>query len=159
VIVKRNVFPACLPVLRPAILALALVSSGCASIESPDLPAGQYGTLEHADPGHSGILIDRVDDRWAGIRPAKVFQLGPGEHSLKARANLPFYTSTPQLLWFDVAPGGRYLIQTFSAKETGQWGFGIIDASSGARVDRLWSNAPTDPSKPKRTGHSSSPAR
>jgi hypothetical protein len=53
-----------------------------------------------------------------------------------------FASSDSTTLWFDVAPGGHYRLESFADAENGQWGIGIVDAASGKRVDRLWSSHP-----------------
>jgi hypothetical protein len=125
---------------RAVLLMLALALSGCATTyDSSDLnpSSGQFGTLEHVDPVHSGVMIEKVDGKRHGIRPADLYRFTPGEHSLTARANVAFNASSSAVRWFDVEPGGRYAIQTYV--DAGQWGFWIINKKTGLRVDREWS--------------------
>jgi hypothetical protein len=129
---------------RGSLLVVLACLAGCATTYTSSNPANvppeQFATVEQVDPMGSGMLIDHVDGKWHGFRPARLYQFTPGEHSLSARANLAFYTSNnSEVRWFDAEPGGQYLIQVLSEPATGQWGFGVIDKKSGARVDRLWS--------------------
>ena len=129
--------------LRLVFITFLILLAGCATTYTDanlrNISPGQTGTLEQSDPIHSGVVIDKMDGVWLGLRPKKLYQLAPGEHSLAVRANLAFYSSSSEVRWFDVAPGGSYSIQTIADTGTGGWAFGIIDKSTGERIDRLWS--------------------
>lgn len=125
-------------------LCLALLSSGCASTYTPDdvsgLPASRIGTLELANPSRSGVFIQSIDGHRTSVRPLRFYQLAPGEHALLVRANVAFYAGGPQTVYFDVAPDGHYRVEAMASPDAGEWGFGVVDALTGKRVDRLWSN-------------------
>ena len=122
-------------------IALLLLSGCVTTYESDglDLSPGRFGTLEHVDPLHGGVLVEKVDGERHGVRPARLYTFTPGEHSLTARANVAFNSSEAEVRWFDVQPGGHYAIRT--AVDSEGWGFSIIDKDTGKRVDRKWSNS------------------
>lgn len=133
-------------VKRLLVAALVLLLSGCAtSFTAPgaaQLPSEQLGILEHPDPVHGGIVIEQVDEKWRGTGLITSYRLTPGTHSLGVRVNLAFYSSARAQRWFDVKPGGRYLIQAATDRAAERWGFWIIDKDSGQRVDREQPVAP-----------------
>jgi len=121
-------------------LGMALLASACTTTymdNAAGLTMAQPGILVHKDPLRSGVLIDQVDGHRDGVRPATTYRFAPGEHSLRTRANVAFMSSEPQMIWFDVAPGGRYEMRTLVDPTHGVWGVGIFDTATGTRVDRL----------------------
>lgn len=134
--------------LRLMILGCALLPmAGCATYteqRAKSLPADGVGMLEQPNAVRSGILVDYIDGHWVGARPRSQYVLTPGEHALQVRANVPFYTSDEKTAYLDVAPGGRYRIEAMTAPDASEWGFAIVDAATGERVDRAWSNQPAN---------------
>ena len=128
-----------LAVLRSVSLA-ALLLSGCATTyvagDVSHAGSGQFGTLEHDDPVHGGIVIEQIDGKWRGLGIIKSYQLSPGEHSLGVRVNLPFYSSKRVVRWFNVKAGERYSIEAATDEAAHRWGFWILDERTGVRVDR-----------------------
>lgn len=133
---------------RSFVLCLALLSSGCGSNYTPrnvrSLPADKIGILELVNPAHSGVFIQKIDGHRTSARPLRYYELAPGEHALLVLANVAFYASQPQTVYFDVLPGAHYRVEAAASSDDGAWGFGIVDAQTGQRVDRLWSNRTGD---------------
>jgi len=125
---------------RYILILLCISVTGCAttytSKGASQLPAQQLGTLEHPDPVHGGIVIERVDGQWRGVGLITSYRLTPGRHSLGVRVNRAFSASGRVVRWFDVKPGGRYLIEAATDTAAKRWGFWIIDKETGQRVDR-----------------------
>jgi len=97
--------------------------------------------LEHEDPIHGGIVIERIDGKWRGNGIIHEYKLAPGTHTIGVMINRAFYASTQQNATFTVLAGRRYVIRGYTEddnaarKEKIKWDFQIIDKATGARVD------------------------
>jgi hypothetical protein len=119
---------------------LAATMGGCATTYTDDLATGTVAaTLQHPGVLRGGVTIEQLDGHPLGVRPVESFTIAPGEHALLARANVAFHRSGEVTRWFDAAPGGRYRITAEVDRDEGAWGFGVIDESTGQRVDRAYS--------------------
>jgi hypothetical protein len=130
--------------VRSLVLCLALLSAGCASTYRPHGAWGrstaEIGRLELVNPSRSGIFIQAIDGHRTSARPLHYYDLAPGEHALLVRANVAFFSSGPQTVYLDVAPGAQYRVEAMTSSDAREWGIGIVDQATGQRVDRLWSN-------------------
>ena len=116
-----------------------MLGLACSSVYSSKgaetLPANQIGVLEHDNPVQSDIVIQSVDGEWRGAGAKTTYRLTPGPHALEVivRSN----GAQSSVRWFDVKPGRVYSIQWSVDHAAGQWGFWIVDKTSGDRVDYL----------------------
>jgi len=119
------------------VFAFALTSCAATFVDKSltSESANDVAILEHADPVHGGIVIEKIDGKWRGNGIINEYKLAPGAHTIGVLVNRAFYASGQVNRKFDVLAGHRYLIEGFTDEKNLKWGFRIIDKATNTQVD------------------------
>lgn len=91
--------------------------------------------LEHDAQLIGGAVVSAIDGQWRGLGIPKLYQLTPGEHSVAAAYNGFGQTSASMTRWFYAKSGETYKVHVRIDQLRSKWEFGILEASSGYRVE------------------------